>query len=467
MLWVPIDRNREIPFIRQVYLQIRNQILKGHLVGGQRLPSTRQLATELQVSRNVIMEAYEQLLAEGFIETRQGAGTYVAKGAFLEEDRGDVQRTNILLRSTHSQKVIDFRSGIPDLGYFPRVIWAKLAADIYRSSTDSMLSYGEPEGRYELRQAISKYLGRTRGVHCHPEQIVVTSGATQALTMITKLLLSKGDTVLIEDPITDDIQTIFTQTGANLHPITVDRYGMNTDALSSGLNPKFVFVTPSHQFPLGSTLPIQRRIQLIQFARENGCYLVEDDYDSEFRYAGLPVSSLQGLAPELVIYVGSFSKILSPGLRLGYVILPSHLIEQGRQVKWFSDLHTPSVEQVVLARFIEAGYLERHILKMKKIYKKRRDFLIQLLTQYFSDQINILGDSTGLHIIVEFKELMFTSEFFNKMVNNGVRVYPVERHAIVKGKHKNKVIVGYGHLGEDELQEGIAKLSRFIQQVRC
>ncbi|SDZ18933.1 GntR family transcriptional regulator / MocR family aminotransferase [Evansella caseinilytica] len=457
MLWVPLDRKREISLTSQVYVQLRTQILRGELSAGEKLPSTRGLAAELQVSRNVILEAYEQLTAEGYITSRPGAGSYVAEGAFLEQ--ADCIKTDLFYEEKNSegntQHVIDFRSGIPDLTLFPKKIWARLAYDVCCDSSPSVFSYGNPEGRPELRHVLSRYLVKTRGVHCRPDQLVITSGATQALTLAARLLLTAGNSVWMEDPITNDIQTIFTSTGAVIHPVPVDEDGLQTSLITPDLNPQCIFVTPSHQFPLGSTLPIQRRIQLIKFARETGCFIVEDDYDSEFRYEGPPVHSLQGLDPDRVIYVGSFSKILSPALRMGYLILPPRLIEQCRKLKWFSDLHTPSLEQIILKRFIEEGYLERHILKMKKLYKKRRDHLISMLTGYFSGKVRISGHTTGLHLIAEFPDMVFTEQLLTKIVHAGVRVYPVEHHAVQKGIHQRKVIIGYGHLQEEEIEEGI------------
>lgn len=464
MLWIPIDRSLDIPLIRQVYQQIREQILNGHLHSGEKLPSTRELSSELKVSRNVILEAYDQLLAEGFLVSRRGAGTFVAAGAFLEQHKkvpvfhsSDEREEN-----RKEDSVINFRSGIPSLDLFPRKTWAKLSHATWNDTSPSSFGYDIPEGRPELRQVLSRYLLKTRGVHCHPDQIVITSGATQALTLVSKLLLTPNDTVIMEDPITNDIQTIFKDSGALLYPVSVDEYGMKTSLLPINQNPKFVFITPSHQFPLGGTLPIQRRIQLINYSRKTNCYLVEDDYDSEFRYEGPPVSSLQGLEPERVLYIGSFSKILSPALRMGYLVLPSHLIEKCRKLKWFSDLHTPSVDQLILARFIDEGYLERHITKMKKMYKNRRDFLIHCLKITFSDKVNIFGYSTGLHLIVEWNELHFSKELLEHIQQFGVKVYPVEDHTIEKGKHQNRIILGYGHLKNEEINEGVIRLHEAI-----
>ncbi|WP_068984996.1 PLP-dependent aminotransferase family protein [Lysinibacillus xylanilyticus] len=460
MLWIPIDRSSDIPLNRQVYQQIREKILNGHLQAGERLASTRVLSFELKVSRNVILEAYDQLLAEGFLIARSGSGTFVAEGAFLTQHEApflfEVDEKKL------KNHIINFRSGIPALDLFPRKTWAKLSHQLWNDIESTNFGYDFPEGRLELRQTLAHYLLRTRGVHCHPEQIVITSGATQALTLVSRLLLSPNDIAIIEDPITNDIQTIFKSSGASLYPIPVDEYGMKTALIPENLHPKFVFLTPSHQFPLGGTLPIQRRIQLINFARRNNCFLVEDDYDSEFRYEGPPVSSLQGLDLERVLYIGSFSKILSPALRIGYIVLPTHLIEKCRQLKWLTDLHTPSLDQLILAHFIKEGYLERHIAKMKKFYKNQRDFLIQCLQTTFSNKVKILGYSTGLHLIAELEDIHFSKELLFKIEQLGVRVYPVEDHSIEKGKNTNRIILGYGHLKKNEIEEGVTRLFQAV-----
>ncbi|MBP1931897.1 PLP-dependent aminotransferase family protein [Ammoniphilus resinae] len=464
MLWIPIDRSLDVPLNRQVYQQIREKILNGQLKADVKLPSTRELSSQLNVSRNVILDAYDQLLAEGFVVSRGGSGTYVAPGAFLEPHKkvGLLRAFDSDEKRKKDDAIINFRSGIPALDLFPRKTWARLTSTIWNDTPPSTFGYDIPEGRPELRRVLSQYLLKTRGVDCHPDQIVITSGATQAMTLVSKLLLSPNDTVIMEDPITIDIQIIFESTGAQLYPVPADKYGLDTSLLPLEKSPKFVYVTPSHQFPLGGTLPIQRRIQLIQYSRKTNCYLIEDDYDSEFRYEGPPVSSLQGLEPERVLYIGSFSKILSPAIRMGYLILPTQLIEQSRKLKWFTDLHTPSIDQLVLAQFIEEGHLERHIVKMRKIYRNRRDFLICCLKSTFSNQVDIFGHSTGLHLIAEFKEQEFSKELLEKTDRLGVKIYPVEDHTMQKGKHPNQIILGYGHLNKKEIEEGMARLRQAI-----
>ncbi|MGW9607643.1 MocR-like pyridoxine biosynthesis transcription factor PdxR, partial [Heyndrickxia sporothermodurans] len=450
MTWLMIDRSQKTPLIRQIYKQLRTKILNGELSAGYRLPSTRQLAEELEVSRNVVLEAYEQLLAEGFLEGQQGAGTFVAEGAFLKKTD---TITSYMLEDNFSKKnnnIIDFRSGIPALDLFPRKQWGQLAKRVSIETDHSLFGYDSPEGRIELRTVLSDYLLRTRGVECHPDQLVITTGATQALTLIAKLLISANDKVIIEDPITHEIQTIFQSYGASLLPIRVDENGMDTNQIPQEIKPAFIFVTPSHQFPIGGTLPIQRRIQLIEFARKIDSYIVEDDYDSEFRYEGPSISSLQGLDPNRTIYIGTFSKILSPALRLGYLILPPTLVEHGRTLKYFSDLHTPSLEQLTLALFIKEGHLEKHIFRMKKIYRKRRSFLKEQLYNKFGDTVKIHGDSTGLHLVAGFNGIHFTENLLSKIHDQGVKVYPVELHTIKKGIYLNHIILGFGNLEEDK-----------------
>ncbi|UOF90036.1 PLP-dependent aminotransferase family protein [Fodinisporobacter ferrooxydans] len=463
MLWLPIDRSSNLPLFRQVYNEIRTKILRGELYGGERLPSTRELASELQVSRNVMLEAFDLLFAEGFIESRQGSGTFVTHGAQLNQQHiHEPLAEPMKLKPTREPDIIDFRSGVPAFDFFPRKLWGQLASKVCAELPETAMCYDKPEGRPELRHALSKYLRRMRGVVCHPDQIVITAGTTQALSIVAKLLSTEKQEVIAEDPITHEVQTIFSSHGCHLQPISVDADGMQTEQIHSASKPAFVYVTPSHQFPLGGTLPVKRRIDLIRFARSANCCIVEDDYDSEYRYEGPPISSLQGLDPERVVYLGTFSKTVLPSLRIGFMVLPWDFIEQVRNLKWLADLHTPSIDQLILARFIEEGHLERHIFKMKKIYRKRRNFLIDSLNRHFSDKVHILGHSTGLHLIAEFSDVEFTPQMLEKIEQSGTRVYPVETHAIQKGRHKNQVILGYGNLTEEKIEEGIQRLHERI-----
>lgn len=459
---ITIGRGTGTPIKQQLYDQIRKKIIKGELAFGDKLPSSRELADELHISRNLIVEVYEQLVSEGYLETKAGSGTYVAKGAYLERSFDSDEYSVFGEHLVAEEDVIDFRSGIPALDMFPRKTWGFIARRVYQDAPPEVFGYRHPEGEVILRNTLSQYLSRTRGVKCRPDQLIITSGATQAFGLIARLLGSRNSEVVIEDPVTHEIQTIFSSAGFRFHPVPVDDYGMKTEHISAQ-NPAFIFVTPSHQFPLGGVLTIQRRIQLIHFARQTGCYIVEDDYDSEFRYHGTPVSCMQGLDPERVVYIGTFSKILSPALRLGYLVLPPDLTKKCRDLKWFSDLHSSTFEQLVLAQFMKEGHLEKHISKMKKIYRKRREKLIDCLNKRFSNTVSIHGDSTGLHLVAEFKGITFSDETMRKIDAHRVKVYPVELHTIQKSVHSNKIILGYGNLSLEQIEEGIARLESVLK----
>lgn len=464
MFWIPIERSSPTPLIRQVYEHIRAQILCGTLQGGTQLPSTRELAENLHLSRNVVLEAYDQLLAEGYLESRAGSGTYVAHGLHFEKEHSgpDVLLAPSVTSFPRENPLIDFRSGLPALDLFPRKQWSQLAQQVYATVEPALFGYDNPEGRPELRTALARYLQRTRGVSCQPAQILILSGASQAFSLLNRLLLSSSDALVIEDPVNYEVQLILSSSGAQLVPVPVDERGMQTDLLPLTRRPRGILVTPSHQFPQGGILPIQRRLQLLQFARTVDCYLVEDDYDSEFRYVGHPISSLQGLCPERVIYIGTLSKILSPALRLGYLVLPLELVERARSIKRSLDLHSPSLDQLILAQFIQTGHLERHILRMKRVYQRRRNVLIAQLRQHFSDQVDILGDATGLHLVARFPRVIFTPETITTLEQTGVRVYPVEQHTIVKGQHQHDIILGYSHLSPAQIEQGIGRIKLTI-----
>lgn len=462
MIWLSIEKDRELPLTRQIVDQISSAILSGRLQPGEQLPSTRELASTLRISRNAIMDAYEQLVAEGYLVSRSGSGTYVEDGVYLESGHQSKLSSSKDTVNNILTSYIDFRSGLPNLELFPYKKWGYLAQEICGEAESSIWSYGDPQGREELRGTLAGYLHRTRGVNCHPGQILITSGAVQALTLVAKLLLNDQRPFIIEEPSNNDIRSIFCSSGSPLIPIQVDQFGIKTQLLPVENHPAFVFTTPSHQFPLGGNLPVKRRVELIQFARKSSCFIVEDDYDSEYRYEGFPVSSLQGLDPYRVLYIGSFSKILSPALRLGYIVVPENLVQPCREIKRLLDLHSPTLEQLVMAKFIKEGHLGKHIARMKKLYKSRRDHVVKELNTVFSGSIQISGDKTGLHLIVQFPGRIFDDQLLNACLEAGVRVYPVEEHALIKGYHQDKILLGYGHLEVEKIIEGIRKLANVL-----
>ncbi len=371
---VELDRSKNTSLIRQLFEQMQTKILEGILPEGFRLPSTRLMAEELGVSRNVVLEAYDQLLAEGYIESKAGSGSFVATGAIyspIEDPK--LENIDHIGFEPLNPKEIDFRSGLPDLKLFPINLWLRLTRDVYQEATPAQLAYGSPEGRMELREAIADYVRIHRGVRCHPEQILITAGTTQAIGLISRVLLQgKNKHAALEDPLTADIRLIIKGFGGIIHPIPIDEFGLMTEKLPKNIKPRFIYVTPSHQFPLGVTMPIQRRIQLLEYAQKANAYILEDDYDSEYRYDAMPINSIQGVDPNRVVYVGTFSKTLCPSLRIGYIIFPTELIEKGRLLKWFTDLHNATMDQLVLARFLKEGHFNRFVMRMKKVQKQKK-----------------------------------------------------------------------------------------------
>lgn len=465
-MFISIDKRKHRSYANQIYDAFRNNILSGDLEEGASLPSTRNLSRELSVARNTVLTAYDMLSADGFVQSLPGSGIYVKHG--VKAVRQPIQvmdyHTASLTDDQMLQNIVSFDSGIPALDLFPRNKWITTASQSFRDAPASALGYDDPQGRPELRSVLASYLKKSRGIDCTPGQLLITSGAKQGLTLVAKCLLNCDSEVWLEDPSNRNVQTIFSYHTDHITPIPVDGEGIMTSQLPNDKNPSLIFVTPSHQFPMGGILSIQRRLELIQCARKSDCWLVEDDYDSEFRYDGTPVKSLHELDPDHVIYIGTFSKILFPSLRLGYIVLPSILMPQFREWKRLSDHHSNSISQLALMRFIESGNLEIHIKHMKKIYHKRRDLLLELLPRYFSNQYRILGDASGMHILLELHGVDFTTKLVQRIKENGVYVVPIEDHSIIKGKHLNQIILGYAHLSPEEMEQGLSIIKRSIEQ---
>jgi len=461
MSLVDIDRRAAQPLTRQITDRLREMVQTGELAPGARLVSTRRLASELDVSRNIVLEAFDQLLAEGYLEARPGSGTYVATGArFTPRKMPDLSSiSGGRFRPFHAD-IVDFRSGLPDLAQFPVRTWMRLSREIWSRLTPLDLSYGQPEGRPELRAEICRYISAYRGVRCHPDQVLVTGGTTQAVGIVGRLLVRTERRVcLLEDPVTEDIQLITAGAGGMVEGVPVDGQGMDVDRLPARARPAFIYVTPSHQFPLGTTMPIQRRLRLLEYASSRGAYVIEDDYDSEFRYESAPISSIQGLDPRRVVYIGTFSKTLCPSLRIGYAVLPPELVNRGREVKWFTDLHNSSVEQLVLARFIAEGQFLRHVHAMKKVHRAHRKVLVDALRRRFGPRAEVLGSAAGLHLCARFRGVRFTPALLAEIEKAGAKVYPVEEHAIVKGRWADTLILGFGMLRPARIQEGVRILA--------
>lgn len=457
MLYLELDRTRERSFSKQIYIQIREQILCGALNACNALPSTRSLSKELGVARNTVLTAYDMLVSEGFAYSLPGSGFYVSPGTANEQPQIQISDFSVssLTDFLIPQTLINFDSGLPALDLFPRSKWNQSVTKAFKEAPISALGYDDPQGRPELRNVLCAYLNRARGIRCHPDQIVITSGVKQGLSLVAKCLLNSESEVWLENPSNENVKQILSYHTDKIIPFEVDREGIQPSLFPPDKRPTLIFVTPSHQFPMGGILPIQRRIELIQFAKEANCYLLEDDYDSEFNYGGLPSNSLLELDMEHVIYAGTFSKVMFPSLRLGYLVAPWSLISKIREWKRLADHHSNSIYQLALMYFIDNRALERHIRNMKKEYRKRRDNLLELLHTKFTEKVKIYGCQAGMHVVVEFENITFTPEKIQRLYESGIYVVPVEKHSIVKGIHQNQIILGYAQLTKKEMEKGL------------
>ncbi len=455
-----LDRNRGIPLFRQVYSKIRDEILTGHLDPGARLPATRRLAKELKISRNVVMEAYDQLHAEGYIVSRPGSYTCVANDTYYRKYKKQEPLEPKINIGDHNSAIIKFQTGISDLSMFPRKLWYRYLKKAVMDAQTSAGDYYQSEGHLELRKVICDYLYRMKGFNVNPDKIVITAGATQALSLTARLLHTRNSEAIIEDPGGYGAIKILKTAGYHLKSAKTSPTGIVPSSVVLSENTKLIYLTPSHQFPMGSILPASKRIDLLHMIKNNNIFIVEDDYDSEFRYNGPPIHPLKALDPEKVIYIGTFTKVLGPAFRMGYAVLPQTLLGPFKQMKRFSSAQFPLVDQIALKNFISEGAFEKYIYKMKKNYHRKRDLLIDTLKKTFGQTIEIFGEDAGLHLVTAFKENKFEINNRSEILHNGVFIHSVEKHAIEKGNHKDKLIFGYGNVSNHDIKRGIKNLSQ-------
>ena len=396
-----LDRSSAIPLHRQIYDVWRAGILSGRFHAGQRVPASRAFASTYGVARVTVTAAYDQLLAEGYFETRHGAGTFVSSelpDELLRPMRvaastagvthrirlsryasrlGDIQRLPSSMRPLNLSNVG------PDLTLFPLPLWRRLVSSQIRRASPAVFDHGaQPAGHEALRQAIATYLARSRAVRCSPEQVIIVSGSQQALDLCARLLLDPGDEAAVEEPGYPGARQLFLANGASLRTLRVTTSGASIDGLTN--RTRLVHVTPSHQFPTGVSMSLGRRLALLEWARTRGAVVLEDDYDSEYRYSGPPLPAMQSLADGVgVVYIGTFSNVMFRGLRIGYLVVPNELIGPFTTAKWMTDRHTTLLEQAALADFMEQGHLERHVRRTRRFYHHRRDVLLEELDRHF------------------------------------------------------------------------------------
>ncbi|MEZ5428895.1 MAG: PLP-dependent aminotransferase family protein [Pyrinomonadaceae bacterium] len=475
------------PLYRQIYEAVRLAILRGEFASKTRLPSTRELARNLGVSRITVVNAYEQLLAEGYLIGKIGAGTFVAPAlpddllqTGAEKGERSAAGTNppaplspfgrkLLSGDVQSARVHagtqfrPFQNGLTAIDLFPFEIWWRIAAKYHKNPPRSILGYGDPRGFYPLRQAVAAHLGSARGVNCSAEQVVITSGAQQALDLTARIFLTENDAVLVEDPCYREACGSFAATGARIVPVEVDEEGLNPAKIpGAGARAKLVYATPSHQYPLGATMNLARRLALLDWAEQNNAWIIEDDYNSEYRYAGRPLASLQGLDKAgRVIYVGTFSKTIFPGLRIGCAVVPPELVDVYGGARALGDVHSAAFDQAVLAEFIAEGHFARHVRRMRLLYEHRQRALVAACEKHLKGRLEVKKAAAGMHLVGWLPEGVDDRRVADKAAEKGIKVSPVSSYSLKK-KRRGGLVLGYTAFDERQIEEGVRRLSEAL-----
>ncbi|HKV11377.1 MAG TPA: PLP-dependent aminotransferase family protein [Thermoanaerobaculia bacterium] len=461
------------PLHLQIYLRIRGAVLGGMLPPGSRLPSTRTLAADLGISRNTAEEAFSQLEAEGYLVRRVGAGSYVAlpdsparparqapppsRGARSLSIRGrTIAAAGVCAEPTVPRP---FAAGLPALEAFPLETWSRLVARRLRRSGRGLLGYGDPAGYGPLREAVAAYLGTARGVTCSPRQVIVLTSSQQALDLAARLLVDPGDEAWLEEPGYLGARSALTAAGARIVPVPVDENGLDVargEALSPGA--RLAYVTPSHQYPLGVTLSLERRLALLAWAGRAGSWIVEDDYDSELRYTGRPLAAIQGLdSGGRVLYVGTFTKALFPGLRLAYLVAPEDLVDAFVHARTLMDGHTPTLLQAVLADFLAEGHFGAHVRRMRALYHERRDALVEA-----AEGRAVLGPvEAGFHATLHLPEGTDDQEVARRAAQRGVEVQPLSTFYLGKAVTPG-LVLGFAGISPEAIREGMKILGEVL-----
>jgi GntR family transcriptional regulator / MocR family aminotransferase len=474
---IPLLTDDSLPLSRQIFTGLRNAIVNGTFRAGDRLPSTRLLAEQLSVSRTVVVIAYEQLLAEGYVSGRMGSGTFVsphldhpptAKGraadlklsrfgtAAVDAGRGLLQAAGSKPRPRY-----DFAYGRGNTDMFPFETWCRVAITRLRKAPLSELDYGPSAGSASLREAIADHLRRARGLACAASQVIIVNGSQQALDIAARVLLDRGRRIVIENPQYQGTRDIFKAAGARLIPVPVDARGLATDKLPP--RARLAIVTPSHQFPTGAVLPLSRRVALLEWARRAHAAVIEDDYDGEFRYDGEPVEPLATLDTEgRVIYVGTFSRTVYPSLRLGYLVAPPSLVASFVGAKWLCDRHTATLEQEILADFMRSGAYERHLRRARKALADRKQELLASIRSSFGDAVEISGESAGTHVVIWPRRRVVEKDVVRQAASLGVGIYGISQYFLERPSRAG-FLLGYSRLLPREIRDGVRRL----QQLPC
>jgi len=475
-----VDRRTKKPIYRQIYEGYRDRILRKDLRPEEPVPSTRQLARELGVSRLPVLDAYAQLHAEGYFETRIGSGTFVSSSLPSVKRIGirllpsaNPGRRRISTRAMAMPPYIEatwtrpapFQVGQPALAEFPIQVWSRLTSRLARNMKISGLQYGDPMGLPELRDAIARYLRTSRGVQCEAEQVMIVSGSQQGLDLTTRVLLDSGAAAWVEDPGYWLVHHVLKGAGCRTVPVPVDQEGLNVLAgIKLCAQARAAFVAPSHQYPLGPTMTIARRLQLLEWAQREGTWIVEDDYDSEYRYDSMPVPSLQGLdSDSRVIYVGTLSKVLFPSLRLGYLVVPSDLLERFATCRQAADLGPSGHSQRVFAAFIREGHFSRHIRRMRAIYAERRRVLVDAIKEEFGDSCVAMGAEAGLHVTIVLEKNVRDRQIAEKAARQKSLVLSALSLSYAGNQRQPGFVLGFGNSTVEQIPRAVRTLRELVE----
>lgn len=478
-----VDRRAATPIYRQLYDGFREAIIDGRLRPGQRVPSTRSLALDLDISRIPVVNAYEQLRTEGYLEASVGSGTRVAQAIFDESlsssnairsrrlgrgtkaltPRALSRRAKELLRVGVSQPWLPrqgaFRMNLPALDQFPCDVWGKLVSRHSRAMPRSLMAYGDAMGYLPLREAIADYLGTVRAVRCDPSQVAITTGSQQGLQLSAQLVLDENEEICVEEPGYPGARLAFASAGARVTPIPVDEDGLSVEELARRApRARAVYITPSHQYPLGMVMSAGRRMRLLNWAATSGAWIIEDDYDSEYRFGSYPIGCLQGMdGDSRVIYVGTFSKVMFPALRLGYVVLPQSLVAAFAAVLDAAGIFASPLYQTVLTEFMQEGHLARHIRRMRMLYMERRKTLVAALRAQFGDTLDILGAEAGMHVVARFPAGIEDVAVSRNAAALGIAALPLST-CYVSPPDRGGVVLGYGGATLHQIRDGARRL---------
>ncbi|MEM7336929.1 MAG: PLP-dependent aminotransferase family protein [Chloroflexota bacterium] len=485
-----LKKNHPTPLHRQLYEYIRLRILQGQIKPDTRLPPTRTLAKDLKISRNTVLNAYKQLIAEGYLETHMGADTrvthnlpdsnlQVGKPTLNQKTSAADERKLTHVNLSDQGKLIvelpypywdrtgsrPFTSSQPGVDAFPNKVWEKTLTASWRNLKSEELCYPSPLGHRPLRETLATYLQTSRGLNCSPEQVIITNGTQQALTVATTLLLNKGDTVWVENPSYNGVKIALQLRQAKLIPVEVDKEGLNFDlGLEKAPQARMVCISPSHQYPLGVTMSLTRRLALLRWAAENDVWIIEDDYDSEIRYAGYPMESLQGLDEAgRVIYMGTYSKVLFPSLRIGYMVVPKSLIEPLRAARAYFDRGNSILEQEAVHQFIQNGHLERHLRRMRTLYEVRQTRLVDMAHHYCRGLLDVEPSNAGLHLVGWLPDGN-NDQLVSKALMNGDIYAPPLTYFASEPLNRAGLVLGYATVPEDQIETAVKKMAQLLNQ---